>query len=119
VFSQDSIKSIFADFVTVRLYVWKVPAGLQQIPDGNGAKGLRDKKLNNEALPYYVVLMPRSEKRLKKIAVYEKPTISSPEEFATFLNKALEASKKVKPIAAAPDTKTASSKTGFDKAKNG
>jgi hypothetical protein len=94
VFSQPRIEKLFHEFVTVRLYVGKVPAGLTQVPDGDGAERFRNEKLKNEALPYYVVLKPKGGKILKKISFYEKGKIGSVEEFAVFLEQSLAAAKR-------------------------
>jgi hypothetical protein len=94
VFSQPRIEKLFQDFVTVRLYVGKVPAGLVQVPDGAGAEAFRDEKMKNQALPYYVVLKPKAGKVLKKVSFYEKGLIGSVDEFADFLEQSLAAAKK-------------------------
>lgn len=94
-FSQPSIETIFQQqFVTVRLYQDRVPAGTTQIPDAEGAQDFAAEKLGNNARPYYVVLVPHG-KTLTKVAEYnsENGLIGSPEEFAGFLNKAAEAAK--------------------------
>jgi hypothetical protein len=88
VLSQPSIERIFQQFVTVRLYQDRVPAGVTQVPDAEGAQDFANEKLGNAARPYYVVLMPKG-KTLVRIANYDKGLIDSPEEFAGFLNRAL------------------------------
>jgi hypothetical protein len=94
VFSQPKIEKLFQEFVTVRLFVGKVPAGLEQVPDGDGTEKFRNEKLRNEALPYYVVLKPKGGNVLRKISFYEKGKIGSVDEFADFLEKSLAAAKK-------------------------
>ena len=91
-FSQPNVEAAFQQFVTVRLYQDKVPAGTTQVPDAEGAQQFAIDKLGNAARPYYVVLVPNG-KTLTKVAEYEKGLIDSPEEFAAFLNKALAATK--------------------------
>lgn len=86
--SQPSIETIFQQFVTVRLYEDKVPAGTVQVPEAEDAQQFAIDKLGNAARPYYVVLVPNG-KTLTKVAEYDKGLIDSPEEFAGFLNKAL------------------------------
>jgi hypothetical protein len=93
VFSQPQIEKLFNNFVTVRLYTDRLPPGVPQVPNAQESKEFRDEKLKNVALPYYVILKPKG-KTLEKIAAYEQGLISSEEEFAGFLNKALEAGKK-------------------------
>ena len=90
--SQPTIEALFQQFVTVRLYQDRVPAGTTQVPDADGAQSFASEKLGNGARPYYVVLMVKG-KTLTKIAYYTKGTIGSTEEFAGFLNKALTAAK--------------------------
>jgi hypothetical protein len=90
VFSQPSIEGLFQQFVTVRLYQDRVPAGTAQVPDADGAQEFAIEKLGNAARPYYVVLVPNG-KTLTKVAQYGKGLIDSPEEFAGFLNRALAA----------------------------
>jgi hypothetical protein len=94
VFSQPKIEKLFQEFVTVRLYVGKVPDGLEQVPDGDGAEKFRDEKMKNTALPYYVVLKPEGANVLRKISFYEKGKIGSVDEFADFLTRSLAASRK-------------------------
>ncbi len=91
-FSQPSVETAFQQFVTVRLYQDKVPVGVSQVPDAEGAQQFAIDKLGNAARPYYVVLVPNG-KTLTKVAEYEKGLIDSPEEFVGFLNKALAAAK--------------------------
>ena len=93
-FSQPKIEKLFQEFVTVRLFVGKVPAGLEQVPDGDGTEKFRNEKLRNEALPYYVVLKPKGGNVLRKISFYEKGKIGSVDEFADFLTRSLAASRK-------------------------
>lgn len=93
--SQRSIETIFQqDFVTVRLYQDRIPAGATQVPDAQGAQDFAAEKLGNNARPYYVVLVPNG-KTLTRVAEYnsENGLIGSPEEFADFLNKAAAAAK--------------------------
>jgi hypothetical protein len=99
VFSQQRIKATLNnDFVTVRLFAGKMPAGQKQIPNGEDAEAFRDEKLKNNALPYYVILKPITDGKLKKIASYEKPTIDPvSDEFPTFLAQSLAASAEIKP----------------------
>jgi hypothetical protein len=92
VLSQPSIETLFQQFVTVRLYEDKVPAGTTQVPEAEDAQQFAIDKLGNAARPYYVVLVPNG-KTLTKVAEYDKGLIDSPEEFAGFLNKALAAAK--------------------------
>jgi hypothetical protein len=92
VLSQPKIEELFHKFVTVRLHTDRVPAGVTQVPDAQGSAELRTEKFKNSALPYYVVVVPRGN-TLEKVAVYDQGLIDSPEEFADFLNKALEAAK--------------------------
>jgi thiol:disulfide interchange protein DsbD len=96
IFSRPKIQQIFSDFVTVRLFVFPAPDGLKQVPDGEGATKLRDEKFQNAALPYYVIVKPTGDKKLKMIAYYEKGVINGEDEFAEFLRKALAASAKIK-----------------------
>jgi hypothetical protein len=88
---EDELKT---NFVAVQLYTDGTPAGAVQVPDAAGARAFRDEKLGNYALPYYVILKPLGGNKLKRIAYYDKPTISSPEEFLAFLRKAQAAAKK-------------------------
>ena len=90
--SQPSIESLFQQFVTVRLYEDRVPAGATQVPDAEGAQEFAIEKLGNAARPYYVVLVPNG-KTLTKVAEYGKGLIDSPEEFAGFPSRAQEAAK--------------------------
>ena len=90
--SQPSIERLFGQFVTVRLYQDRVPAGVTQVPDAEGAQDFALKKLGNAARPYYVVLKPKG-KTLERIANYDKGLIDSPDEFAGFLKDALAAPK--------------------------
>jgi hypothetical protein len=90
VFSQQRIEEAFHKFVTVRLYTDRDPTGGTQVPDPWTSAEFRN-KLGNEALPYYVVLVPRG-KALDKIAV-TGGLIDSADEFIDFLNKALERSR--------------------------
>jgi hypothetical protein len=92
VLSQPSVEATFRQFVTVRLYQDKVPAGTMQVPDAEGAQQFAAEKLGNAARPYYVVLVPNG-KTLTKVAEYDRGLIDSPEEFIGFLNKALSAAK--------------------------
>ena len=90
--SQPSIEGLFQQFVTVRLYQDRVPEGLTQVPDADGAQAFAGEKLGNYARPYYVVLTVKG-KTLTKVAEYDKNTIGSTAEFAAFLNQALTAAK--------------------------
>jgi hypothetical protein len=92
VFSKPQIEKLFNRFVTVRLYTDRLPPSISQVPDAQGSKEFRTDKLKNAALPYYVVLKPKG-KTLEKLAAYDQGLISSEEEFADFLTKALEAGK--------------------------
>ena len=96
IFSQPKIQKIFGDFVTVRLFIAPLPAGLIQVPDGEATTKFRDSKIGNSALPYYIILKPTGEKKLKKIAFYEDGVIHDVDEFASFLTKALATSAAVK-----------------------
>jgi hypothetical protein len=87
VFSQSQVKQAFGKFVTVQLHVGKVPVGVRQVPDGDGAQGLRDEKFQNFALPYYVIVRVKG-KTLERIAVYDKGLIDDPEAFVRFLDAA-------------------------------
>lgn len=89
-FSQPGIETIFQQFVTVRLYQDRVPQGMKQVPDAEGAQDFAGEKLGNYARPYYVVLAVKG-KTLTKLAEFDKGLIDSPEEFTEFLNKALAA----------------------------
>jgi hypothetical protein len=89
VFSQPQVEEQFKKFVTVRLYTAPAPAGLRQVPDGQGATELRDEKFGNYALPYYVVVRVKGN-TLERIGYYDKGVISSPEEFVQFLQSTLE-----------------------------
>lgn len=93
-FSQPKIKELFNEFVTVQLYTDTVPVGINQVPSAVEARDFRDEKLENYALPYYVVLKPNG-KVLTKVAFYEKGVIPSAEEFEQFLRQALQVAKKV------------------------
>jgi len=88
VLSQPNIEDIFKQFVTVRLYQDRVPEGVAQVPDAAAAQDFAGEKLGNWARPYYVVLTVNGQ-TLTKIAEYDKGTIGSVEEFASFLNRAL------------------------------
>ncbi len=79
----------------VRLYTGPpgVPAGLNQTPDAEGARKLRDERFQNYALPYYVTLKPTGNGEYRKIASYEKGLINDTDEFARFLKDSLEAGK--------------------------
>jgi hypothetical protein len=88
VFSQPQIEEQFKKFVTVRLYTAPAPAGLAQVPDGQGATGLRDEKFKNYALPYYVVVRVKG-KTLERLGYYDKGVINDPNEFAQFLEATL------------------------------
>lgn len=88
-FSQPQIEQLFSKFVTVRLHTDKVPTGVVQVPDAQGAQELRDEKFKNFALPYYVVVRVKG-KTLERVAYYEKGLINDPGEFAEFLRQALE-----------------------------
>jgi hypothetical protein len=91
VFSQSQVKQAFAKFVTVQLHTDKVPAGVPQVPDAEGAQKLRDVKFENFALPYYVVVRVKG-KTLTRVGVYDKGLIDNPEEFIRFLEAASQAS---------------------------
>jgi hypothetical protein len=87
VFSKPDIEKLFSRYVTVRLHADRVPDGTTQVPDALGAREFRNQKLQNTALPYYVVLQPQG-KTLYKTAVYPNPLIPSDgKEFAEFLEK--------------------------------
>ena len=89
-FSRPRIESIFSKYVPVRLHTDQVPVGVRQVPDAAGARGLRDQKFHNFALPYYVVVRPKG-KVLTRVAFYEKGLINDENEFAEFLEAALQA----------------------------
>jgi hypothetical protein len=97
VLSQPKIEAIFRNFVTVRLHTDRVPAGVTQVPDAQGATEFRNEKFKNYALPYYVIVKPKGKTlekmTLEKIAYYEQGLITDVDEFAAFLEKALALSK--------------------------
>ena len=49
-FSQPSVETAFQQFVTVRLYQDKVPVGVTQVPDAEGAQQFAIDKLGNAVL---------------------------------------------------------------------
>ena len=97
-FSQQRIKTILNDYVTVRLYAGRMPPGLKQIPDGDEAQLFRDEKLKNNGLPFYVVLKPITDRKLVKIGFFDKGVIDPfSEEFPSFLTDAVAAAAEIKP----------------------
>ncbi|HEY7423639.1 MAG TPA: cytochrome c biogenesis protein CcdA [Gemmataceae bacterium] len=91
-FSQPPIMDLFQKFVTVRLYTDYVPSGVSQVPEAEGSAEIRA-RFGNDALPFYVVANPKG-KTLEAVAVFDKNgTISSVEEFSSFLNRALAAAR--------------------------
>jgi hypothetical protein len=85
VFSKPQVEAQFKKFVTVRLYTDRVPAGVVQVPDADGARQFQKEKLQNIALPYYVVVRVQG-KTLTRIGVYDKGVINTPQEFVDFLD---------------------------------
>lgn len=92
-FSQPQIEAMFREFVTVQLYTDRVPVGRTQVPSAEEATAFRDEKLENYALPYYVVLRPRG-KTLIRVASYDQGVIPSAQEFEQFLRQALEVARR-------------------------
>jgi hypothetical protein len=84
VFSQPQVEEQFKKFVTVRLHTPPVPQGVNQVPDGEGARDFRDEKFKNYALPYYVVVRVKG-KTLTRVGYYDKGVINDPNEFVRFL----------------------------------
>ncbi len=94
-FSQPQIRSLFNQYVLVRLYVGDVPAGVVQSPDGRGAEALRDGAFHTESLPHYPVIRPRGEE-FEVLDSYGKQDalIRDVDDFAAFLQKWLDSNKK-------------------------
>jgi hypothetical protein len=84
---------LFAQYVLLRLYCDRVPAGVVQDPDPAGSVRLREEEFKNYALPFYAVVVPEGD-RFRTVTTYDRGLIKSVEEFASFLREALEASKK-------------------------
>jgi thiol:disulfide interchange protein DsbD len=105
VFTRPEIRELFAKYETVQLYTDKVP--LEVYPPGEREKvagtdrqkedaaahlDLQKNKFNTEELPYYVVLRPMDNGKIKVVGVYAKGTIKDPGEFAQFLRRSLDES---------------------------
>jgi hypothetical protein len=88
VFSQPQVEELFKKFVTVRLYTDKVPSGVHQTPDAEGAAEFRNEKFKTFALPYYVVIRVKG-KTVERIGFYDKGVIGDPSEFVQFLQSTL------------------------------
>jgi thiol:disulfide interchange protein DsbD len=86
VFELPKIQQLFHKFVTVQLYTDKVPPGVVQSPDAAAATLFKANKLDNNALPYYVVAR-RKGNTLYVLGKWDDGLIRDPNEFAAFLEK--------------------------------
>jgi hypothetical protein len=80
VFPQPQVKSLFARYVLVQLYV-----------DYKENEAFLLKEFNTLQLPLYAVVEPTGDGKFRKVAVYEEGKINDVNGFVEFLRKNLPA----------------------------
>jgi hypothetical protein len=101
IFSRPEFRSKFDSFEKVQLYTDEVPATAYLTDPGHDARTTEGRAngrfqlavFGDIQLPLYAIIVPQPDGKLKLIGVYEEGKINDAEQFAAFMDKAIEKAK--------------------------